>query len=149
MKITFLYVGTSLPGPLKLAEHEINREYNLGLSIALYNCGADLSQEELARIDSDILESALVFVIHVTNQENATSIITSLEKYRDLHRAVIAINCMPDLMRRTHMGKLDFARLMKSRPKSNDADGVGAQSWQKGSAAGYHRCPAVLGHATW
>jgi magnesium chelatase subunit H len=143
LKITFLYVGTSLPGPLKLAEHEINREYNLGLSIALYNCGADLSQEELARIDSDILESALVFVIHVTNQENATSIITSLEKYRDLHRAVIAINCMPDLMRRTHMGKLDFARLMKSRPKSNDADGVGAQtlvrkigSWMADSVRG-------------
>src|SRR5207237_7195360 len=29
--------------------------------------------------------------------------------------AVIAINCLSDLMRKTHMGKLDFSKMMKSR----------------------------------
>ena len=126
MKITFLYVGTSLPGPLKQAESAINRDLDVDLSTALHNCGADLFEEELALIDRDLSASDLVFVIHVTNQQNAASIMAALDRYRDRHFAVIAMNCMPDLMRRTRLGKLDFAKLMKSRAK--DGQEKSAQS---------------------
>jgi magnesium chelatase subunit H len=37
--------------------------------------------------------------------ENASRLINALERYR--HDAVVVINCMPELMRRTRMGKLD------------------------------------------
>jgi hypothetical protein len=38
-----------------------------------------------------------------------------LERYRDLHKAVVVINCMPELMRRTRMGSLDVSALAGDR----------------------------------
>ena len=48
MKITVLYVGTSLLAPLRRAESEINKKHAFEVSIAAYNCGAplDLGQWE-------------------------------------------------------------------------------------------------------
>ena len=39
MNITVLYVGSSLLAPLKQAEQEINRVYDLDLRVAAYNFG--------------------------------------------------------------------------------------------------------------
>jgi magnesium chelatase subunit H len=115
VKATFLYVGASLPGPLRRAESDINHRYKLDLEIALHNCGAELLDDEWIVAERDIEKSDFVFIIHVTNQENASRIISVLDKNGAGPRAVIAMNCMPDLMRCTRMGKLDFARLMSPR----------------------------------
>lgn len=116
MKITVLYVGTSLPAPLKKAESEINDSYALNLTVAAHNCGATLDDDKWREAERDIAQSDLVFIIHVTDGENAARIAASIDQYRNRHHAVIAINCMPELMRRTRMGKLDFGRLMKAKP---------------------------------
>ena len=121
MKITIFYVGTSLLAPLKRAEDEINAHHRLGLRVAPYNCGAPLNEAEWHAAENDLGESDLVFVIHVTEGENAARIGTALERYQHRHNAVIAFNCMPDLMRRTRMGKLDFSKLMKSRATPDQA----------------------------
>lgn len=113
MKITVFYVGASLLSPLRRAEDDINARYKLGLQVAAYNCGAPLNGVEWKAAESDLIASDLVLVIHVTEGENASRIALSLEAHRDRHRAVIAFNCMPDLMRCTRIGKLDFATLMK------------------------------------
>ncbi|MGH9428380.1 MAG: cobaltochelatase subunit CobN, partial [Terriglobia bacterium] len=42
--------------------------------------------------------------------ENAARLVPALERYRKRHHAVIVINCMPGLMRRTRMGSLDVVR---------------------------------------
>ena len=114
MKITVFYVGTSLLAPLRRAETEINARHKLGLQVATYNCGAPLAVDEWSGAERDIEGSEVVFVIHITEGENATRIAAALE--RQHHTAIIAFNCMPDLMRCTRMGKLDFSALMKSRP---------------------------------
>lgn len=114
MKITVLYVGTSLLAPLKKAEADINKQYSLGLEIAVHNCGAPLGAIEWQAAARDISESAIIFIIHVTDSDNANKIISTLEAVGE-KRTVIAFNCMPDLMRQTRMGKLDFSKLMKSR----------------------------------
>jgi magnesium chelatase subunit H len=110
LKIAVLYVGSSLLAPLKQAEREIERAYAPGLRVAAYNFGAPLDEPQWRDIERDLRESPLVFVIHVTDGENAARLIPLLEKYRDTHRAVVVINCMPDLMRRTRMGRLRFGR---------------------------------------
>ena len=114
MKITVLYVGTSLLSPLKRAEAEINNLYSPGLVVAAHNCGAPLAATEWQAAARDISESEIVFIIHVTDSDNASKITSALGALGD-KRTVIAFNCMPDLMRRTRMGKLDFGRLMNSR----------------------------------
>lgn len=114
MKITVFYVGTSLLAPLKRAQSEVNARYRLGLEIPAYNCGAPLDEVEWRAAESDAACSDLVFVIHVTEGENAARIAAALDRYRERHSAVIAFNCMPDLMRRTRLGRLDFSKLMKS-----------------------------------
>ena len=111
MKIAAFYVGTSLLGPLKRAEQEINRVYDLDLEISAHNFGAVLPDDEWERIDNELGAAEIVFVIHVMDGENAAKLITRLERLKAKHAAVIVINCMPDLMRRTRMGKLDVARL--------------------------------------
>ncbi|MEK6301389.1 MAG: cobaltochelatase subunit CobN [Acidobacteriota bacterium] len=121
MKITVLYVGTSLLAPLRRAESEINKTYALGLTVAAHNCGAPLNADEWNEAASDIAHSEIVFIIHVTDGENAGRIIEALESPRSRLKAVIAFNCMPDLMRRTRMGRLDFAQMMKS--KSGQGEG--------------------------
>jgi len=110
VKITVLYVGSSLLAPLKQAEREIGHAYAPGLRVAGYNFGAPLDEPQWREIERDLRESPLVFVLHVTDGENAGRLIPLLEKYREMHRAVVVINCMPDLMRRTRMGRLRFGR---------------------------------------
>jgi len=121
LKITIFYVGTSLLAPLRRAQADINKRHKIDLDLAAYNCGAPLTEPEWLDAESDLSTSDLVFVIHVTDGENATRILAALKRYRQQHKAVIAFNCMPDLMRQTRMGKLDFERLMKPRA-SNEID---------------------------
>jgi magnesium chelatase subunit H len=113
VKLSVLYVGTSLLAPLKRAESEIART-GLSLQLATHNCGAPLTETEWRDAETNIASSDLVFVIHVTDAENSARIAHALDRHRQRHRAVIAFNCMPDLMRRGHMGKLDFATLIKA-----------------------------------
>jgi magnesium chelatase subunit H len=128
LNVIVLYVGTSLPAPLRKAEAEINKQYNLGLRVAAHNCGAPLSSDQWQTIQSEIHEAELIFLIHVTDSENANRIAIELDKPGVKPAAVIAFNCMPDLMRRTRMGKLDFAKMMRSRASESGSearDGTG------------------------
>jgi len=111
VKITVLYVGSSLLAPLKNAERDINRAYGLDLRVAAYNFGSPLSDREWQGIDRDLSETNIVFVIHVMDGENASRLVSALESYKDRHDAVVVINCMPELMRHTRMGRLDVNRL--------------------------------------
>ena len=111
MKITILYVGSSLLGPLKAAEREINREHGVGLSVIAHNFGSPLGDREWVEVEKDLSEASIVFVIHVMDGENAMRLVEALDRLRERHDAVIVINCMPELMRRTHMGRLDVAAL--------------------------------------
>jgi magnesium chelatase subunit H len=109
MNVTVLYVGSSLLAPLKNAEREINRAYDLGLRVAAYNFGSPLSDHEWSAVEGDLAEAQIVFVIHVMDGENASRLVRALDTRK--HEAVIVINCMPELMRHTRMGRLDVARL--------------------------------------
>ena len=111
MRIAVLYVGSSLLAPLKTAEREINREYHLGLRVAAYNFGSPLSDGEWSEVERDLRETDVVFIIHVMDGENAARLVPALELYEKRHHAVVVINCMPELMRRTRMGRLDVSRL--------------------------------------
>src|SRR6267154_4574387 len=111
MKITALYVGSSLLAPLRNAEGEINRQSELDLRVATYNFGAAFTEDEWEAIEKDLHQSEVLFVIHVMDSENATRLLNFLDRSGDRHRAVVVINCMPELMKRTRMGKLDFERL--------------------------------------
>ena len=113
MNITVLYVGSSLLGPLKDAEREINQVHKLDLHVAAHNFGTPLTDSEWQEVAQDISQANIVFVIHVMDGENAVRLIQALERHANKHNAVVVINCMPDLMRRTRMGRLnisDFAR---------------------------------------
>ena len=109
MKIVVLYVGSSLLAPLKNAEREINRVHGLELRVAAYNFGSPLSDHEWGEVENDLADANLVFVIHVMDGENASRLVRALDTRR--HDAVIVINCMPELMRHTRMGRLDVKRL--------------------------------------
>jgi magnesium chelatase subunit H len=111
MRIAVFYVGSSLLAPLKNAEREINRAHGLDLRVAAYNFGSPLSDREWQEADRDLAEANIVFVIHVMDGENASRLVAALESYKDRHDAVVVINCMPELMRRTRMGRLDVNRL--------------------------------------
>ncbi|HEY8185083.1 MAG TPA: cobaltochelatase subunit CobN [Pyrinomonadaceae bacterium] len=112
MNITVLYVGSSLLSPLRNAEHELNRDHKLGLRLTACNFGSPLSDGEWQEVDKQLSEADIVFVIHVMDGENAARLIPALENYKGRHAAVIVINCMPDLMRRTRMGRLDINGLI-------------------------------------
>src|SRR5262249_27375857 len=118
VKVAVFYVGASLVGPLRRAEREINESGELELLLAAYNCGAPLTDDEWLLAEHDVSTSQIVFVIHVTDSDNASRLSDAIDRYRDSHRAVIALNCMPELMRKTRMGKLDFSVLMKSKEAS-------------------------------
>jgi magnesium chelatase subunit H len=134
MNVTVLYVGSSLLAPLRQAEREINRDFALDLRIAAYNFGLSLTEGEWREVEHDLSGADVVFVIHVMDGENASRLLESLERNRSRHHAVVVINCMPDLMRRTRMGKLDFNRMFggakgrdnepagRSRDKSKESD---------------------------
>jgi magnesium chelatase subunit H len=111
MNITVLYVGSSLLSPLRDAEREINRVHHLDLRVAAHNFGGTLSDVEWTEVDEDLRRADIVFVIHVMDGENASRLLTAIEQYKHRHRAVIVINCMPELMRRTRMGKLNVSAL--------------------------------------
>ena len=115
MKITTLYVGSSLLAPLKSAEREINRLYKLDLKVAAYNFGSPLSDREWLEVEEDLKQSNIVFVIHVMDGENASRLVSALDRVKN--DAVIVINCMPELMRRTRMGRLDIATFGKQNGK--------------------------------
>ncbi len=117
VKITVFYVGTSLLAPLRRAESEINSRHRLALRVAAYNCGAPLDEAQWQAAENDLANSELIFIIHVTESENAGRIASTLERHSKRARAVIAFNCMPDLMRCMRLGKLDFGKLMKSRAR--------------------------------
>lgn len=108
MKITALIVGSSLLGPLRRAEGEINRRHAAGLGVCAYNLGAPLDDAEWASVERDLCGSEIVFVIHVTDGENATRLIQLLKREGESGRTVVVINCMPELMRQTRMGSLSF-----------------------------------------
>lgn len=111
MQITVLYVGSSLLAPLRAAEREINRQHDLGLRVAAYNFGASFTEDEWRAIEKDLRDAEVLFVIHVMDSENGTRLLNFLDRNSDRHRAVVVINCMPELMKRTRMGKLDIGRL--------------------------------------
>ncbi len=123
MKVTVLYVGSSLLAPLRAAEREINRAYQLDLQITAHNFGAPLDADVWEEVDIDLATADVVFVIHVMDGENAARLLTSLEDYKTRHAAVIVINCMPELMRRTRMGKLDISRLSGAFAQNGEARG--------------------------
>ncbi len=161
MKITALIVGSSLLGPLRRAEEEINRRHAAGLSVCAYNLGAPLAEDEWASIERDVCGSEVVFVIHVTDGENASRLIRLLKRHGESGRAVVVINCMPELMRQTRMGALSFGakdepegvggagrarRLLKS---VGSWMGEQARARRKGSGHGQYlrlveRMPALL-----
>src|SRR5262245_56734997 len=85
MTISVLYVGSSLLGPLKNAEREINRAHKLNLQVAAHKFGSPLSDREWEYVNKDLAESQIVFVIHVMDGENASRLLTSLEQYKDQH----------------------------------------------------------------
>jgi magnesium chelatase subunit H len=124
MKVTVFYVGSSLLAPLKQAEREINRQYDLDLKIAAYNFGAPMNDDEWREIEQDLHTSEVVFAIHVMDGENAARLITALNNHGKQHAAVIVMNCMPDLMRHTRMGRLDVSRLSgMARKKGENQNG--------------------------
>ena len=129
MNVTVLYVGSSLLAPLKQAEREINRQYDLDLKLAAYNFGAPMSDDVWSEIERDLQASDVVFAIHVMDGENAARLITALDHYGQQHAAVIVINCMPDLMRHTRMGRLDVSRLAgMARGKEEKENGEGERN---------------------
>jgi magnesium chelatase subunit H len=115
MNITVLYVGSSLLAPLKNAEREINRAHKLGLRVAAYNFGSPLSDREWLDVEVDLKNANIVFVIHVMDGENASRLVTALERFHDRYDAVVVINCMPELMRRTRMGRLNISALGRNQ----------------------------------
>ena len=128
MKVTVLYIGSSLLAPLKNAERRINRAYNLDLQISAHNFGSPLNENEWQSVDSDLAAANVVFVIHVMDGENANRLLRTLAKYESRHAAVIVINCMPDLMRRVRMGKLDVRKLLGSTDESEgNTEGRGSR----------------------
>ena len=124
MKITVLFVGSSLLGPLRQAEGEINRLHAAGLRVAAHNFGAPLDDDAWAAVERDLAGSELVFVIHVTDGENAARLTPLLRSHEETHRAVVVINCMPELMRRTRMGKLRFGAGAAGKGEAESADGA-------------------------
>jgi magnesium chelatase subunit H len=130
MQITVLYVGTSLLAPLKSAEREINRVYGLDLRVATYNFGSPLEEPEWQAVERDLGMADLVFVIHIMDGENGSRLLDALERHQTRHKAVVVINCMPELMRRTRMGQLEFSRTCSEGEKGRNGE------WRKGGTGG-------------
>src|SRR6267143_22232 len=126
MRVIVLYVGSSLLAPLRQAERDINRDHKLDLSISAYNFGAPLTNDQWQTIEHDLSNTDIVFVIHVMDGENAARLLPLLDRFREQHRAVVVINCMPELMRRTRMGGLDLNRILASVRTGGRRSGVTA-----------------------
>jgi magnesium chelatase subunit H len=124
LNLTALYVGSSLLAPLRQAGDEINRQHALDLRVATYNLGASLTEGEWRGVEVDIGRADVVFIIHVTDGENAARLIPLLRRFEERHRAVVVINCMPELMRRTRMGKLSFGGGASSSEAGGEDEGL-------------------------
>src|SRR5262245_14737112 len=122
MKVTVLYVGSSLLRPLRNAEREVSRAYQFDINVMTYNFAAPFTELQWSEIEHAVAQSDVVFVIHVIDGENAARLVPLLDRHRR-DRTIIVINCMPDLMRRTRMGKLDLGRLPGSSRKRAQAEG--------------------------
>ncbi|HEX3561056.1 MAG TPA: cobaltochelatase subunit CobN [Pyrinomonadaceae bacterium] len=133
MKTTILYVGSSLLAPLRHAEGEINRRHQVGLRVAAHNFGVPLSEREWTEVEQDLGESEVIFVIHVTEGENAARLVPLLRRCASKQRAVVVINCMPELMRRTRMGKLRFGGAAEENG-NEEADDAGEKGRDEGRA---------------
>jgi magnesium chelatase subunit H len=120
-------VGSSLLAPLRNAEREIRDAHGLDLRVATHNFGAAFSDDEWSAIEDDLRRSDVLFVIHVMDSENATRLLSFLDGAGERYRALVVINCMPELMKRTRLGKLDFERL----PGIGSRKGAKAQSKKK------------------
>jgi magnesium chelatase subunit H len=137
VKLSVFYVGSSLLAPLKNAEQEINRAHKLDLTVAAHNFGSTFTEFEWNEIESDIKESTIVFVIHIMDGENASRLTSLLNQYAESHDAVIVINCMPELMRHTRLGRLDVKSLTGNSGSgllSSIGSWVGRQAKQKAKA---------------
>lgn len=108
MKTTVLYVGSSLLSPLRQAEGEIDRLCEGGFTLAAHNLGGPLEESEWAAIERDVDTSKSIFIIHVTDGENASRLLSLLKLHERRPESVVVINCMPELMRLTRLGKLRF-----------------------------------------
>ena len=128
MNITVLYVGSSLLAPLKHAEREINRVHKLSLRVATYNFGTSLSDAEWSEVDQDLSNAEIVFIIHVMDGENASRLLAALERYKSQHRAVVVINCMPELMRQTRMGRLNVSAMAGDGERGRRGEGETGRS---------------------
>src|SRR4051812_32789980 len=126
MTVTVLYVGSSLLSPLRNAEREINRD-GIDLNLAMHNFGGAFDDDQWATIEKDLSGSAVIFVIHVLDGENASRLLPILDRCRS-ESSVVVINCMPDLMRRTRLGKLDFAKLPGGSHKQGSGAGTAAEN---------------------
>lgn len=133
LNISVFYVGTSLLAPLRQAEREMNRKYGLEVRVAAFNFGSTLTEDEWTEAVRDLSRADIVFVIHVMDGENASRLLLELERYREQASAVIVINCMPDLMRRTRMGRLDFAQMFGGRAQGS---GTGTEGSEERRARG-------------
>ncbi|MFL6229585.1 MAG: cobaltochelatase subunit CobN [Pyrinomonadaceae bacterium] len=127
LKVTVFYVGSSLPAPLKQAGRDIAREQGVDLRVATHNFGASVDEDEWEIIESDLAESTIVFVLHVTDGANASRLVSLLEKYDARLGAVVVINCMPDLMRRTRMGRLRFGKAEAGKGEAGGGLEAGAR----------------------
>jgi magnesium chelatase subunit H len=136
IKAAVLYVGSSLPAALCRAEADINKQYSLGLSIALHNCTLPLSEEAFAAAERDLSAAGIVFIIHITDAENSARLCAALDRLPPAHRAVVVINCLPELMRRTRLKSLDFAGLFTSdrTPARGMARRLGSWMWRQASS---------------
>lgn len=121
MKVTVLYIGSSLLAPLRSAEREINRDLKLDLHIAAHNFGLAQTESQWREVERDLAATDVAFVIHIMDGDNASRLLPVLEKYKNRHKAVVVINCMPELMRRTRMGRLDFGQMFPSKSGQEDA----------------------------
>jgi magnesium chelatase subunit H len=107
---------------LRNAERDINREYKLDLRVAAYNFGSPLDENAWSAVERDLENADIVFVVHVMDGENGARLLVALERYQIQHRAVVVINCMPELMRRTRLGKFDARRFLRSGPGEGETE---------------------------
>jgi len=142
MKTTVLYVGSSLLAPLRNAEGEINRQHGLNLCIAAHNFGTTFSDDAWSIVENDLREADVVFVIHVLDGENATRLLPVLGELRTRLHAIVVINCMPELMKRARLGKLDFARL----PGLRSRKGAKKQSEEDNAASLFRSIGSWIGN---
>ncbi len=144
MKITALFVGSSLPAPLHRAEVDINKQFHLGLRIVTHNCTLPIPGAEWPAVESDIGDSDIVFILHITDTENAARIRTALQEHAQRHHAVVVINCLGDLMQQTRLGTFKPFSVFRSRASTEHSSLASRLirklgTWMAGHGRGGHR----------